>query len=114
MTELIVDLGGDVNFKTWFEIGTCGFGVGRGMPDSSAIKIAQELKKMKFSKDRKLKPDHIDVLSQLLRKQVKIFCLYNSLTNIHVTKYKSDIHFSLFHHSIAGHLQGNVKFAREY
>ena len=84
MTKLIVDLGGDVNFKTWFEIGTCGFGVGRGMPDSSAIKIAKELKKMKFSKDRKMKPYHIDVLSQLLSKQVKKFCLYKTLTNTYL------------------------------
>jgi hypothetical protein len=68
-------LGGDVEFKTWFEIGTCGFGVGRGMPDSSAIKIAKDLKKMKFSKDRKLKPNHIDALLQLLSKQVKPFTI---------------------------------------
>ncbi len=73
MTKFIIDLGGDVNFKTWFEIGTFGFGVGRGMPDSSAIKIAQELRKMKFSKDRKMKANHIDALLQLLSKQVKPF-----------------------------------------
>ncbi len=70
MTKLIVELGGDVNFETWFQIGTCGFGVGRGDQLGSSIKIATELKKIKFPKERKLSQNHIDCLLQILNKQV--------------------------------------------
>ena len=61
MTKLIVELGGDVHFETTF---------GRGASKYSAIKIASELKKMEFPKDKKITAKVIDTLLQILKRQV--------------------------------------------
>ena len=67
---MIVDLGGDVHFETCFEMGTHGFGVGRGTPNCSAIKIASQLKNLKFSKSNKMTERDVDILLQILGSKV--------------------------------------------
>ena len=59
MTKLIVELGGDVHFETTCDPGTLNFVVGSGTSKYSAIRIASELKKVEFSKEREITNKHM-------------------------------------------------------
>ena len=70
MTKLIVELGGDVHFETTCDPGTLNFVVGSGTSKYSAIRIASELKKVEFSKDREITNKDIDSLQLILTRKV--------------------------------------------
>jgi len=74
ITKLILESGGDLNFKTWWSTDDVGINVGKGDQIGNALQLIWEVRKQKEKQNREMKPEHVDKLIQSLKiKVLKVF-----------------------------------------